>query len=73
MSSVALDDSYTTVLCGGEEVGYQGRKKCRTANVLYFMGRQGIPLNMSSPQSREYHDTYDIGKVMQDMMDGQQG
>lgn len=43
MSSVDLDGSHTTALRGGEECGYQGRKKRKTANSLYLTDRQELP------------------------------
>lgn len=67
MSSVDLDGSHTTALRGGEEVGYQGRKKRKTTNALYLTDRQGLPLAMSCPKSREHHDTHDIEKNINGM------
>ena len=64
MPSVDPDGSHTTVLRGGEEVGYQGRKKRKTTNALYLTDRQGIPLAMSSPKSEEHHDGHDIEKII---------
>ena len=60
LSSSDLDGSHTIALRGGEEVGYQGRKKRKTTNALYFTDRQGIPLAMSKPVSGNHHDLYDI-------------
>ena len=40
MSSVDLDGSHTAALRGGEEVGYQGRKKRKTTNALYLTDRE---------------------------------
>ena len=62
MSSVDLDGSHTAALRGGEEVGYQGRKKRKTTNALYLTDRQGLPLAMSYPKSGEHHDVHDIEK-----------
>lgn len=53
MSGVDLDGSHTAALRGGEEVGYQGRKKRKTTNALYLTDRQGLPIAMSSPKSGE--------------------
>ena len=63
MSGVDLDGSHTAALRGGEEVGYQGRKKRKTTNALYLTDRQGLPIAMSSPKSGEHHD---IEKVIGD-------
>ena len=67
MSGVDLDGSHTAALRGGEEVGYQGRKKRKTTNALYLTDRQGLPIAMSSPKSGEHHDVHDIEKVIGDM------
>lgn len=69
MSSVDLDGSHTPAQRGGEEVGYQGRKKHKTTNALYLTDRTGLPVVMSSPKSGEHHDTHDIELIMQDMID----
>lgn len=70
MSSVDLDGSHTPAIRGGEEVGYQGRKKRKTTNALYLTDRKGLPLAMSVPKSGEHHDTHNIVAVMQNMMEG---
>ena len=69
ISSIDLDGSHTPAMRGGEEVGYQGRKKRKTTNSLYLTDRQGIPIVMSSPKSDEHHDTHDIENVIGSMMD----
>lgn len=69
MSSVDLDGSHTAALRGGEECGYQGRKKRKTTNALYLTDRQGLPIAMSSPKSWEHNDIHDIENVMNMMFD----
>ncbi len=69
MSSVDLDGSHTTTMRGGEECGYQGRKKRITTNALFITDRQGVPLVMSSPVSGEHNDVHDIESVMRQMFD----
>jgi len=60
LSSSDLDGSHTTALRGGEQVGYQGRKKRKTTNALYLTDRQGLPLAMSEPVSGNHNDLFDI-------------
>lgn len=60
LSSADLDGSHTTALRGGQEVGYQGRKKRKTTNALFLTDRQGLPLSMSEPVSGNHNDLYDI-------------
>lgn len=64
MSSVALDGSHTPVKRGGQQVGYQGRKKARTANMLFLTDRQGIPLACSAPMCGQHNDLFDISKTV---------
>jgi len=60
LSSGDLDGSHTTALRGGQEVGYQGRKKRKTTNALYLTDRQGLPIAMSEPVSGNHNDLFDI-------------
>lgn len=60
LSSGDLDGSHTTALRGGEEVGYQGRKKRKTTNAIYLTDRQGLPLAMSEPVSGNHNDLFGI-------------
>jgi len=60
LSSGDLDGSHTTALKGGQQVGYQGRKKRKTTNSLYLTDRQGLPLAMSDPVSGNHNDLYNI-------------
>lgn len=62
MSVTHIDGSHTPALKGGEYVEYQGRKKRRTTNSLYFCDRQGLPLAMSKPQKGNHTDLYEIGE-----------
>ncbi|MCL1689426.1 IS5 family transposase [Elizabethkingia anophelis] len=69
LSSGDLDGSHTIALRGGEEVGYQRRKKRKTTNTLYFTDRQGLPLAMSTPISGNHHDLYDIELHFDEIID----
>lgn len=68
LSSADLDGSHTTSLRGGEQVGYQGRKKRKTTNSLYLTDRQGLPLSISRPVSGNHHDLYDIENQLEEMI-----
>jgi hypothetical protein len=46
LSVVNLDGSHSSRIRGGEEVGYQGRKKRKTTNALYLTDKQGLVLVM---------------------------
>lgn len=60
LSSGDIDGSHTTALRGGQEVGYQGRKKRKTTNAIYLTDRQGLPIAMSEPISGNHNDLFDI-------------
>ena len=65
MSSVEFDGSHTPAKRGGQQpgrraVGYQGRKKASTTNMLFLTDRQGLPLACSDPMSGEHHDVFEI-------------
>ena len=55
-----IDGSHTPAYRGGEETGYQGRKKRCTTNALFLSDNQGIPLAMSEPQAGNHADLYEI-------------
>jgi len=60
LSSASIDGSHTPAHRGGEAVAYQGRKKSKTTNALYFTDSQGLPLAMSSPVAGNHHDLYQV-------------
>lgn len=69
MSSVDLDGSHATALRGGEECGYQGRKKRKTTNAMYLTDRQGLPIVMSASKSGEHNDVQDIENIIKAMFE----
>lgn len=68
LSSGDLDGSHTTALKGGEQVGYQGRKKRKTTNALYLTDRQGLPIAMSEPISGHHNDLFDIEVQLEEIV-----
>jgi transposase len=67
LSSASIDGSHTSALRGGEAVAYQGRKKRKTTNSLYFTDHQGLPLAVSSPVAGNHHDLYHIETSLKQM------
>lgn len=67
MSSIQLDGSHTLSKRGGENVGYQGRKKGKTSNMLFICDNHGLPLSCSEVISGNHHDVFEIEKQL-DMM-----
>ncbi len=64
LSSSDLDGSHSKALRGGEEVGYQGRKKCKTTNAIFLTDRNGVPISMSKPIAGNHHDVFEIKAAM---------
>lgn len=69
MSSIQLDGSHTPAKRGGEQVGYQGRKKSKTTNMLFLTDKQGIPLACGSPVSGNHNDLFEIEKSVSKIVD----
>jgi transposase len=69
MSSVEFDGSHTLAKRGGQQVGYQGRKKAKTTNMLFLTDRQGMPLACSDPMCGKHNDLFEIEKSVHKMMD----
>lgn len=70
MSVTHIDGSHTPAKRGGECVEYQGRKKLKTTNALYFCDRQGLPLAMSEPQKGNHADVFEIKERVGEMAEG---
>lgn len=64
LSSIALDGSHTPAKRGGQAVGYQGRKKAKTTNMLFLTDKNGLPLACSFPVSGNHNDLFEIEKTM---------
>src|SRR5690606_22167676 len=62
MSSVQLDGTHTPCKRGGAAVDYQGRKKCKTSNMLIITDNKGIPLSCSELISGNHNDAYQLKK-----------
>lgn len=69
LSSCDLDGSHTPAIKGGEAVGYQGRKKRKTTNALYFTDRQGLPIAMSTPEAGNHNDLFEIKTHFKEVLD----
>ena len=60
MSSVQLDGTHTPAKRGGEAVAYQGRKKCKTSNMLILSDSKGIPIACSDPVAGNHNDAFNL-------------
>jgi len=70
MSSIQLDGSHTPSKRGGQAVGYQGRKKSKTSNMLILTDNQGIPLACSEAVSGNHNDAHELEKTVDKMLQG---
>lgn len=68
MSSIQLDGTHTPTKRGGQAVGYQGRKKSKTSNMLILTDSQGIPIACSEPTSGSHNDAYELEKTVDKML-----
>lgn len=64
MSLVNLEGTHTPAKKGGEALGYQGRKKCKTINMLILTDCQGVPVGWSRPISGDYNDSFELRKKL---------
>ena len=55
-----FDGRHTMTIRGGEQLEYQGRKRCKTTNAFYLTDRLELPLAMSKPVSGNHNDLYEI-------------
>lgn len=67
LSSMQLDGSQTPCKKQGENIGYQGRKACKTTNALFLSDREGQPLAMATPQAGNHNDLYEIQELFTQM------
>ena len=68
MSSIQLDGTHTPTKRGGDAVAYQGRKKCKTSNMLIITDNQGIPLACSDPISGNHNDAHNLVFYVREML-----
>lgn len=67
LSSIEFDGSHTSAKNGGDAVGYQGRKACKTTNALFMSDNQGVMLAMSTPQEGQHHDLFEIQSLFNEI------
>jgi len=69
LSVVNLDGTHSPAKRGGQAVGYQGRKKLKTTNMLILTDRQGVPIGWSAPISGNHHDSFELRKTTSKIFD----
>ena len=68
LSSIQLDGSHTRTHTGGEQIGYQKRKKARTTNALFITDKNGLPIAMSKPIAGNHHDIFCIEARFEELL-----
>ncbi|MEM6846330.1 MAG: transposase, partial [Bacteroidota bacterium] len=64
--SVALfDGTHSPAKRGGQQVAYQGRKKCKTSNTLWLTDADGLVVGFTLPIAGNHHDVTDIEKRLE--------
>lgn len=67
--SVALfDGSHSPAKRGGEQVAYQGRKKCKTSNTLWLTDADGLTVGFTVPIAGNHHDVKDIRERLEKLI-----
>jgi transposase len=66
---INLDGSHTPAKRGGEAVGYQGRKKSKTSNLLIITDAKGCPIVCSDVVSGNHNDAFELEKMASKMFD----
>ena len=69
LSTAQIDGSHTPGKRGGESVGYQGRKSCKTSNSLILSDNNGTPIGIGEPQNGKQNDLFDINKIFGQMIE----
>ena len=68
LSSAQLDGTHTPTKRGGEAVDYQGRKKCKTSNMLIITDSKGISVVCSKAISGNHNDAYKLKENLEEMI-----
>lgn len=68
LSTSQFDGSHTPCKRGGESVGYQHRKSCKTTNSLILSDNNGLPLAIGTPQNGNHNDLYNINNIFDEMI-----
>jgi len=69
LSVVNLDGSHTRAYRGGEAIGFQGRKKYKSTNLIFLVDNQGVILFCSQPISGNHNDLYEIKEHFNEIME----
>jgi transposase len=68
LSTAQFDGSHSPAKRGGEAVAYQGRKKCKTSNILLLTDRNGIVVGCGIPVAGNHNDLFQIERQLQQLL-----
>jgi len=68
LSSIQLDGTHTPTKRGGQAVDYQGRKKCKTSNMLILADSRGTPVACSEAVAGNHNDAYNLETNVEAML-----
>lgn len=60
LRSAQLDGTHTPCKRGGQAIGYQGRKSCKTTNMLCISDERGVIIAATDPISGNHYDTFNM-------------
>lgn len=69
LSIANLDGTHTPCKRGGEQVAYQGRKKCKTSNTLWLTDRKGHIVGFAPPCSGNHNDLFEIQDFFENLLE----
>ena len=69
LSTSQLDGSHSPAKRGGEAVAYQGRKKCKTTNILLLTDRNGLTVACAQPVDVNHNDLKQIEIQIKEIVD----
>jgi len=67
LSTAQLDGSHSPAKRGGEAVAYQGRKRCKTTNILLLTDRNGLVVACAKPVAGNHNDLFEIEEQVAEM------
>lgn len=69
LCTAQLDGTHTPSKQGGEAVDYQGRKACKTTNMLCISDARGVIVAASQPEAGNHHDVFDIERHFEELIE----
>lgn len=68
LSEINLDGSHTIAKKGGQSVGYQGRKKSKTSNIISMIDKQGYVIANTDIIEGNHNDLFEFDHNLKNML-----